>query len=184
MKRLVTIGIASLAAGVVLFAAFHYIRAQGSPKSGLTPPSAAQESDLSVPSVNVPHILVATYFTQALNTHVYETWKGEESTGWAVDKPTTIKCPWPGCTLEIEQTAQVGDEDYTTNGWGLGVLIDGTTWLYTSVGDVPSDGNFAVGTSDQSTPLTPGKHTVQSFIWSYDGLYLGAYHMNYRVYVP
>jgi hypothetical protein len=106
----------------------------------------------------------------------------------ALDSPTTIKCPFfppGGCTLEIEQSVAVGGVDSTGNWWGPFVKVDGSFTSYSPpVGETPTDYSFVLATSNQSTTLTPGKHTVQSFVYSYDGLHVDSYHITYRVYAP
>jgi hypothetical protein len=102
----------------------------------------------------------------------------------AVDTPVTFKCLLP-CTLEIEQSIQVNDGDSTVNWWSGVVQVDGSYLPYSPyIGETPSDGSYVVGTVNQSTWLAPGTHTVQSFVYSLDGLTVEDYHMNYRVYVP
>jgi hypothetical protein len=174
MKRLLRIGIASLAAAVVLFAASHYVRAQGTwPSNG-----ASQTND---PSRHYTTLL-KTYSTQA---YVYPYIKYE--TGGehlALDGVTTFECPvLDGCTLEIEVSVDVGDVDSPDNWWGPFVQVDGS-WLSYSppVGETPTDKSYVLVTSNLSTPVTFGKHKVQSFVYSYDGLYVCSYHINYRVF--
>jgi len=187
MKRLVMIGIASLAAAVVLFAAFHYIRAQG---QGTWPSHEALKAS-SVPKTNdlssskpVYHNLLKTFFTQ---DYVFPYIKYE--TGYehlALDDVTTFQCPsLLGCTLEIEVSVDVGDVSHADNWWGPFVQVDGVYTGYNPpVGETPTDESYVLVTSSQSTPVTFGKHTVQSFVFSYYGLYVCSYHINYRVYAP
>jgi len=186
MRRLLRIGIVSLGAAVVLFAAFHYMRAQGKgtwPSHGaLKASSASKTNDLS--SRPVYHNLLKTYFTQdyVFPYIKYET--GDEDL--ALDDVTTFQCPsLVGCTLEIEVSVDVGDVDYADNWWGPFVQVDGAYTDYSPpVGETPTDLSFVLVTSNQSTPVTFGKHRVQSFVYSYYGLYVCSYHINYRVYAP
>lgn len=184
MKRLLRIGIVSLAAAVVLFAASQHIRAQGKWPSNEAPKASSASPTNDTSSKPVGHTLLTTYFTQAyVFPHItYET--GDEYL--AVDDPTTIKCPFfRGCTLEIEQSVDVGGVTSSGNWWGPFVQVDGSYTDYSPpVGETPTDGSYVLVTSNQSTPLTPGKHTVQSFVYSYFGLYICSYHINYRVYIP
>ncbi len=179
MKRLLRIGIPSLAAAVVLFAAFHYIRAQGQ----MSPNAVKAPKALVVPATtgpNVPHVLLATYMNQVLNSGISES-AGINQT---VDGLVTFKCLLP-CTLEIEQSVQAGEVYYTGNYWYIGVFMDGSPLPYGPFqGYLPSDGTWVVGNVNQSISLTPGTHTVQSFVVSYAGLIVEDYHMNYRVYTP
>ena len=184
MKRLLRSGIVSLAAAIVLFVAFHYMRAQGekSPNlSGLTPVPQSETADPKV----AHDTLVATYITQG--------YSGATNTGYspltlltAVDCVTTIKCPWPGCTLEVEASIQVGGVTYTSNEWGTLPQIDGAfaPWPGPWLGETLTDGGWSLATLNWSGPLTPGTHTVQSFAGSYYGMGIYSYHINYRVYVP
>jgi hypothetical protein len=112
----------------------------------------------------------------------------EENGDWypyPLDNQTTITCPWDarGCVLEIEQTAEVGTEAYSGDEWSLEVLLDGG-WLYSPIEGYMTFYSYGVGTYDQSVPIGPGKHCVQSFVAVEDGeYYLLSYHVNYRVYV-
>jgi hypothetical protein len=112
---------------------------------------------------------------------------GTEETGGVnlpVDNLTTFKCLLP-CTLEIEQTVQVGAVSYAANWWAPVVNVDGSPLAYSPfVGQVPTDDSYVLATVNQSISLKPGTHTVQSFVYSYYGLYLEDYHINYRVYTP
>ena len=184
MKRLVRIGIVSMAAAVVLFAAFHYMRAQGEGPSSVVKAPHALSAPLTVgpPSKPVSHDLQTTYFTQGLCVDIPET-AGEFV---AVDNPTTFKCWFPkGCTLEIEQSMQVGGVTHVSNAWGPVVQLDGVYLQYSPlVGETPTDGYYVLGTSNQSILVTRGTHTVQSFVSSWYGLHVYNYHINYRVYVP
>jgi hypothetical protein len=104
---------------------------------------------------------------------------------YPLDNPTTITCPsgGRGCMLEIEQTAEVGTWYSGWDVWSLGVLLD-DNWLYSPDEGWTPYGISGVGTYDQSVPIEPGKHCVQSFVGDYYGYYyLFSYHVNYRVYV-
>jgi len=185
MKRLVRIGIVSLGAAVVLLAAFHYMRAQGELSSNAVSapqPHSAIFVTNGPSSKPVSHDLQTTYFTQGLNVGIPET--AYDSV--AVDNPTTFKCCYPkGCTLEIEQSMQVGGVSYVSNLWAPIVKLDGGYLAYSPwVGETPTDGFYVLATSNQSIQVTPGTHTVQSFVISIYGLNLYNFHINYRVYVP
>jgi hypothetical protein len=179
MKRLLKIGIPSLAAAVVLFAAFHYIRAQGEGPGTVakTPEALVTPAVIGLPAV--AHVLYWTYMTNA--TPLSGT---SESAGlFAIDSPLEFTCHLP-CTLEIEQSAQLGYVDYTSNEVDLGALLDGSLTLFPIVGETATDYSYTSFNYTQSFSLKPGTHTVQSYGESSDGVYLGFYHMNYRVYVP
>ncbi|MGO8733099.1 MAG: hypothetical protein ACLQVM_09925 [Terriglobia bacterium] len=189
MKRLLRIGIVSLGAAVVLFAAFHYMRAQGETSSSVVeaPEALSADKRADSPTQAVPHTLLTTYFTQAGTMTTPLTMAEGAEDYLAVDNPTTFKCQFPkGCTLEIEQSMQVGEgPNVNANYWAPLVYVDGTMLSYTPwVGEVPPLTNYVLATSNQSTAVTPGKHTVQSYVWSDSGLTVRFYHITYRVYVP
>ena len=182
MKRLVRIGFVSLAAAVVLFAAFHRMRAQGerSPNAVNAPQASSQSTPEFVTKTSVARTLLATYINQGYSGTTEPSYEGV-----AIDGLTTIKCPWPGCTLEIEQNVQIGNVNYADNTWYLYVDVDGSQFLAgEAIGQTPLDSDYATGTLIQSGTLTPGTHTVQSFVLSVKGLYLSNYHIDYRVYRP
>jgi hypothetical protein len=183
MNRIVKIGILSLAAAVVLFAGYHRLRAQEKKSANVKAPSEQQHFTTSETSGGpVGHFLIESFFTQGFAVGIPET-GGEDL---AVDTPTTIKCPsHEGCTLEIEQSVQVGLGSASENLWGSAVQLDGSYLAYSPyVGEVPTDGSYVLATGSQTIPLTYGPHTVQSFVFSYFGLTLEDYHINYRLYIP
>ena len=177
MKRLLRIGIVSLAAAVMLPAAFHFMRAQGEVPSD----SEANHALVDPSGTFVAHTLLGTYFTQGCPETIYP---GPAHNWHGFDNPTTFRC-WRPCTLEVEETVNVGNMTVASNYWALGGRVDGSglpNWSWT--GTVPSDESWVQGAFNQSIPLTPGSHTVQSFIMSTDGVQLGVYHVNYRIYEP
>jgi len=92
MKRLVRMGFVSLAAAVVLFAAFHHMRAQGerSPSAVNAPQASSQSAPEFVTKTSVARTLLATYINQRY-AGVSEASYGNV----AIDGLTTIKCPCP-----------------------------------------------------------------------------------------
>jgi hypothetical protein len=185
MKQFIRMGLVTLTAAVVLFAAFHRLRAQGERPGHVI--RAAGAVSLHTPgdwhSHRGPHAtLLATYFAEG---DLYPT--GVESAGQflPLDEPTTLECPaYQGCTVEADQSVQVGGQEATGNTWGPVVYVDGIATSYApTVGEVPSDSSFALVTSNQSILVTQGTHTVQSLAWSTLGMNLGTYSIVYRVFV-
>jgi hypothetical protein len=185
MKRLLRRGIVSLAAAIVIFAAFHYMRAQGESSTSVFKAAQAAVASITndLSSRPVSHTLLTTYFNQLSTSSA--TPITAASFDNPIDNPTTFRCPWPGCTLEIEQSVQMCYGSDTGNRWALLAKMDGI-WLDYSpyVGEVPSDTDCVLATSNQTTAVTPGRHTVQSFVYADDAADLGSWHINYRVYVP
>ena len=178
MKRLLRIGIVSLAAAVVLFAALPYMRAQGA-SSSTSPKKPEVLAEFKGSDRSVPHLLVATYMTDAAPSSFTE-----ESAGFfTIDDTVTFKCLLP-CTLEVDQTAQLGDVDYTSNEVAVGPILDGSYTGGPYAGETATDNSSATFHYTESFPLTPGTHTVQAWGDSTYGVGLGFYHNNYRVYVP
>ena len=175
MKRLLRIGIVTLAAAVVLFAAFHFVRAQGKGSQPLVVPSTTRSDPA------VPHVLFWTYLTGAYSSYTElspaETWI-------PIDSQTKFTCLLP-CTLEVEQTDYVGDNYTPGNWWGLGFSVDSGSPYWLQEPDLPTDGAYWEAIWVWSLSLGAGSHTVQSFAESYKGAgYSLAYHMTYRVYAP
>ncbi|MGO8733060.1 MAG: hypothetical protein ACLQVM_09725 [Terriglobia bacterium] len=88
------------------------------------------------------------------------------------------------CTLEVEQSTQLGGLDYTANVVGLNAMLDGSLSPLWNVGETATDYIYGTFTFTQSFPLAPGTHTVESVGVSLYGVYLRAYHANYRVHTP
>lgn len=181
MKRLLRIGMVFLGAAVLLFAASRIIRAQGKWPGSSGPKASVAPQTTTDPR---PMILFSTYVTQA-----YYAFEGPYETGdetVPVDSPTTIKCPDPrGCTLEIEPSIDVGGVDSEGNWWGPFISVDGGPFLPYAppVGETPTDDSYILNTSKQSTTVTCGPHTVQTYVYSFYGLYIWSYYNTYRVYV-
>jgi hypothetical protein len=180
-------GIVSLAAAVVLFAAFCHLRAQEEkrPSTATSLASAQVEPQTSELAVaGVPHRLLATYVNHG-------NLDGELQSGTVflpLDSLTSIKCPNPtGCTLEVEQNVEVGGVTYADNGWVAFPLLDGgvpgASYIF-SAGNTLTDGNNSVGTCDSTFSMTYGTHTVRTLVASTYGVRVYAYNINYRVYAP
>lgn len=182
MKRLLIIGMTSLAALAVLFGAFHFMRAQGraSWKTKKFSP-AAQAAKTDTPSKPVQYELARTFFTQA-----YYDGEGpdiEADTTTALDSPNTFYC-WLPCTLEVDAKPEVWAGADETGSWlWVDEYIDGqATGDFVPVAEVPEDGSVVVGPFDWTYNLQPGLHTVQTYILVDDGAELVGWHNNYRIY--
>jgi len=177
VKRLLRIAIVSLAAVMVLFAAFHFMRAQGNPSGSVTldKPLMAESSVTSDP---VGHYLERTYMVQG----VPET---TEAAGalWIDPSATSFRC-WRPCTLEASITAGLGNVDYASNTFDYGYSVDGGLVLARPIGTVPSDYSPVMGTWSESFSLSPGAHTVQSRGFTIYGAELYDYHIDYKIYEP
>ena len=185
MKRLLRIGIVSLSAAVVLFAAYHYLRAQGQATPPATPHPLVDPISVSPPAP--PQVLKETIFSQG-----YPQTSGAETGGtiYAIDSPNTFRC-WRPCTLEVDQKVNEGNfgtPSATDNWLWLAFVVDGpaptvgTEAPFYAVDELPTDGSWVMGVLDTTVSLKPGTHTVQSFVYlNHDGT-LWDYHINYRIY--
>jgi hypothetical protein len=183
MKRLLRIGIVSLAAAGVLFAAFHFTRAQGQAPwktKKFSPAPKVSQSDLS--SKPVQHNLVKTFFTQAYYDGGGPSIPAE--TDFGLDSPNTFYC-WLPCTLEVDAKVEVWNGKAADNWLWVGVLVDGEDLGEgVPVAEVPEDGSIVVGPFDWNVSLQPGTHTVQSFVGADAEVSLVGWHNNYRIYFP
>jgi hypothetical protein len=178
MNRLLRIAILTFTAATVLVIASPQLQAQSKWPKHNPNVSSGQASQQSAESV--PGALRKSYFTQGDYVNLYE----EADQMLALDDPTTVVCPSRrGCVLEIEQSLSVGGVDSTGNWCGPFVEVDGIGNPAPPAGETPTDFSYIHTGSIWTTTLTPGKHTVQSFIYSYHGLYVWSYHNTYRVYV-
>jgi hypothetical protein len=183
MKRLLRIGIVSLAAGVVLFAAFHYIRAQGKGYSGLTPPPAPVLPKVLPPDPRrALHVLLASYITQ--DYPWIELDAGDYYWSFLESAPTFFTCLTP-CTLEINQNVSVLGGSASSNELWFAYILDGNFSWWWPVTPVPSDGSAVEGTVGLNVSLTPGKHCIWSLVSTWpNNSWVAYYHNDYRVYVP
>jgi hypothetical protein len=129
------------------------------------------------------------------NRKLFETWISEANdlvtvgSGFqAVDNPITINCPAPNlCTFAAEQNLQVNGST-SGNRWAICTEVDGNFMsepLCPFLGLVSSDGTYIAGSFVQTMHgLSPGQHTVQTFVYSDLGLSRSIYAIVYRVYGP
>lgn len=105
-----------------------------------------------------------------------------------IDSSLTFQCPHGGCTLTAELTVQVGGGSTDSNQWALCTTIDGTIMppgACPFVGQILSDGSFTAGAFNfTQSGVTAGSHTIQSFVYSFDGGILANYDITYRLYTP
>jgi hypothetical protein len=108
-----------------------------------------------------------------------------------LDDATTVTCPVGGgsCLIEFDQYVQIGSSA-TNNRWAICSKLDG---VFVSTPNCPYQGytNFGgnyfykVGSFVQfAGSVSPGTHTVRTFIDSDDGLTVGIWSLTYRVYQP
>jgi len=129
------------------------------------------------------------------NRRLFETWISEGNdlvsvgSGFqAIDNPITINCPASNsCTFAAEQNLQV-DGSVSGNRWAICTQVDGNFMsepLCPFLGLVSSDGTFIAGSFVQTMHgLSPGTHTVQSFVYTDAGGSRSIYAIVYRVYGP
>ncbi len=106
-----------------------------------------------------------------------------------LDDATTFTCPGPGgsCLVEFDQYVQVGDTR-TGNLWAIcseldGVVVSGCT--YQGYTHVAGQYLYTVGSWVQyAVNVPPGTHTLQTDVYSEDGLTKGDWSLIYRVYKP
>ena len=179
MNRLFRVAILTFTAAIVLVIGSPQLQAKSKWQSRHPQASSGQTSQTKAqPTRNA---LYRSYFTQADDIGLYE----DSDEDLPLDSLTTIVCPSAGgCTLEIEQSISVGGVDSEDNWCGPFVQVDGNWTNYgPPAGETPTDESFMLTGSIQTTTLKKGNHTVQSFIYSYYGLYVWSYHITYRVYV-
>jgi hypothetical protein len=126
----------------------------------------------------VKHVLKGTYIDGGAISVAFET------PGGGLDTPAAITCPGTkSCTLEAEQVVFVGGSN---NQYGICLYVDGKVisagCLYSGRG--AADGSFAMTTITQATTLTPGPHTVQTFLATDVIMDARYYSATYRVYQP
>lgn len=179
-KRFVKIGIVSLGAVVMLLSAVHHTRAQGPNPSTITLGTAAPADPQ--PANPVPHILIASFMTGTFpSPHIVES----AATFQPVDTKFSFDCVAPGgCTVEYATTQSVyGTTSDATDYWYALAAVDGSATV-ASQGYLPTDGNLVTGTFANSVHVAQGSHSLQTFVYSTDGLDLAYWHTVYRVYIP
>ncbi len=108
-----------------------------------------------------------------------------------LDDATTVTCPDGGgsCLIEFDQYLQIGDNT-TNNRWAICSKLDG---VFVSTPNCPYQGYthlageyfYKVGSFVQfAGSVSPGTHTVRTFVNSDDGLAAATWSIIYRVYQP
>ena len=130
------------------------------------------------------HTLYATY-AKYNNTVTFK------PSGYAqLDDATTVTCPGPSsCLIEFDQFVEVGGSG-SDNPWAIWSALDGNL---VSEPDGPWQGyvNFGgnyfwkTGSGFQfAGGVSPGQHTVQTYVYSQDGVEVGIWALKYQVYQP
>jgi hypothetical protein len=135
----------------------------------------------SVPAAGVLHVSKGFYEnwgTQAVQTAYFG--------NTPLDAQTTIKCPGlKACSLHT--VAQVQWLPSVTAGeWDICVMVDGhfiNKACYFQ-GTVSMANGFVSGTDLENWAMTPGTHTVQSFIYTEQVGTVASYQIDYMISVP
>ncbi len=99
---------------------------------------------------------------------------------------TTITCPGPGsCLIEIDDFVQIGS-NAADNLWSIcakvdGVYVDTPYGPYQGYTHIAGQYLYSVGSFVQFAVVSPGTHTVQTFIYSQDGLTESIWSISYKV---
>jgi hypothetical protein len=108
-----------------------------------------------------------------------------------IDGPTSISCAVPGvlhggsCTLEVDQNVQLIGST-ANNAWAICTQVDGVFIgqpVCPFLGFVPV-ASYAAGSFMQTaTGISPGHHTVQTFLYTNAGATRSIYTIVYRLFV-
>lgn len=106
-----------------------------------------------------------------------------------IDSPLNFTCPGPTtCTASAEMWVQVGGNTFTANRLAVCGLVDGNYMaepVCPYAGEALADGDYSVISMSQSMDnIAPGKHTLQTQLYSDDGVTLAQYSIIYRLYKP
>ena len=180
IAKFATIGVI-VAAGVGLFGAYHRVMAQNRANSPQLPITSSALAPATL--TGGEHTLTATLFS----------WGNDNSIPIApgyqpIDSPLTIKCPFAdGCTIGFEQHVQLGGNGIPNNSWGICTFVDGAYIFIPGCpfqAHLPTDGSDTVGNFAQQTSVPFGPHTVQTFVFTFNGAKKDTYNIIYRVYHP
>ena len=107
----------------------------------------------------------------------------------ALDAPTTLNCPGTTtCTFEADQNVTLAGPT-ANNKWLICTQVDGSSMTepdcLTPLGKVSSNAFYGSGSFAQSqSGISPGSHTVQTFVYTDFGAFLGTHAIVYHVYTP
>jgi hypothetical protein len=143
--------------------------------------------DLRAPQVVRPlaagaETIISTFIHNTLNTGI------TESAGTFVQIDSqTLTCPAaPGtCTVSVAANVEASGGANASNNWAICVLVDG---VYADScpyqGELLADSSYSTGYELQSVSVPKGKHTLSVQVFSFDGLTLGYYTIQYSNYKP
>jgi hypothetical protein len=104
-----------------------------------------------------------------------------------VDSSSTVTCPGTkNCLIQADQWVQFYGNGTSGNATGICLSVDGA-WINNAcywAGELNTGVNASQLSTSQGYTVTPGKHTVQTQVFSLYGGSLGIYSLTYRVYVP
>ena len=98
-----------------------------------------------------------------------------------------VNCPKSeaSCTIVISMNVQANGGENTANQWAICALIDGN---YVDdcpyAGELPADGTYAYGYELESMSVAPGSLVVEVQVYSFDGLLVGYWQIQYLEYEP
>jgi hypothetical protein len=177
-------GLSVVALALVGFAAYRHVSAQQRPETAKRPePALVLTGEPEVAATN--HVLERTYVNSAAPSFFGSVPGGQPE---PIDALTTVLCPGTTgtCTIVVDQNIQLYATSTTVDLLSLCFEVDGSAATCpTLVYPTPAPNTyFPVTFSQEITGVSPGDHTVQSAIWTNNGIDVGYYTFTYHVYKP
>ncbi|MGA7631544.1 MAG: hypothetical protein WCB11_12300 [Terriglobales bacterium] len=176
-----TAGLSVVALALVGFAAYRHVSAQERPETAKrSAPVLTGEPDVA----GINHALERTY----INSAAPEFFSSVPSGPQPIDPLTTIFCPGTSgtCTIEFDQSIQLYATSSSPDSVSLCAQLDSSSFACpTLLQPLPAPGTyFHVAFSQEISGVPHGYHTIQSILWTGNGIDAAYYTFAYRVYKP
>jgi hypothetical protein len=181
------VGLTTLA---VLLGTYPHVFAQEQSKEANPPASAPVSRSAIAPTLHTNQVLQGSHLVHGTRAGTFF----PAGTFTAVDRLGTVQCPGTSgnCTIAANMWVQTGLSSTSPNNYAVCLFVDGNSvdssdtsngCHYTE--DTPSTGSFIEGSGlNQLSGVSPGLHTVQTFLYTNNGTPVYNFNISYQVYKP
>jgi hypothetical protein len=182
------VGLTTMA--LVLLGTYPHVFAQAESEEPNPPASASVSLSATAATLATNQVLQRNYLVHGTQSGTFfpaGTFKG-------VDSPRKVECPGTSgkCTIAANMWVQTGLSSTSPNNYAVCLFVDGVNVDSSNSSngchfteDTPSTGSFVEGSElNQLSGVSPGLHTVQTFLFSNNGTPVYNFNISYQVYKP